>query len=158
VAIFDPQEATVLAEDPQFRSYVSITTEQVLGLLAVLREYASRVGDTPPADILQPGRPTSAAALKSHKALVDFWSERYCPWSASSDPSLASRMADGVPTVSAERKVFDEYRRAELALSLRGLEQISVGELCVLLKNLDCYARRLPRPCPRSRNSKAWLD
>jgi hypothetical protein len=142
VAIFDPQEATLLAHDPDFRPYVSITADHVLGLLAALGEYALRVGDTPPSDILQPGRATSAAALQCHKALVEFWSDRYNPWSTSSEPSLAFRLAHGVSAVLGERKVFDDRQRAELVFkNMKGLEEISVGELCALLKTLECYAQ-----------------
>jgi hypothetical protein len=155
--VFADAERALVEAHPDLAVFSTLTGAQVIGLLGVLGEYAIRAGHRAAKwKEVVPGVWDHPNAVERHDALARFWWTRYAAWCQLDEPDVyAGDVAIALP--DSRREVFLPATKEHLALHkyIKGLEGITLSDLCVLLGRVAGYAGTA-QPMPALEG--AWIE
>jgi len=138
---FRDDERPVIAAHPVLGGLSNLTCSQVIGLLSALGEYAVRAGhQADPWEAHGPHEWRRLDVAREHDDLTRFWWTRHDGWPTAEPADGAGDEIVALPDPG--RQVFLPETSSHLALHkyIRGLETLTVRELCTLLDRLVRYS------------------
>ena len=154
--IFGEREREALAHDGVLGGFGSLTGAHIIGLLAVLGEYARRTGTC-----AEPWRGTVGDAWSHPEAMERHDALCRCFWTPI---GVSGRVADldplrdaGIDLPEPGRHAFPANSRERLAvyIYIKRLGQLSIRDVCVLLSRVRAYAD-VAKPMPGL--DRVWLE